>query len=116
MIDELEGGEKKAESMLGLMRARKFLQRRFGSVFVNFGEPISLAQALEGRRELFRGEDPAGEPERRALVERLGQRDRRADQLGDGRELDLGRGRGAARRARAAGCSARELDPRACAR
>ena len=32
--------------MLGLVRARKYLQRRFGSVFVNFGEPISLAEAL----------------------------------------------------------------------
>ena len=50
MIEELEGGEKKAESMLGLLRARKVLSRRFGSVFVNFGEPISLAQALDGPR------------------------------------------------------------------
>jgi glycerol-3-phosphate O-acyltransferase len=72
MIEELEGGEKKPESTLGLLRARKYLQLRFGSVFVNFGEPISLAQALEGRRELFRSDDETGEPERRALVERLG--------------------------------------------
>jgi glycerol-3-phosphate O-acyltransferase len=72
MIEELEGGEKKPESTLGLLRARKYLQLRFGSVFVNFGEPISLAQVLEGRRELFRSEDAAGEPERRALVERMG--------------------------------------------
>jgi glycerol-3-phosphate O-acyltransferase len=72
MIEELEGGEKKPESMLGLVRARKYLQRRFGSVFVNFGEPISLAQALEGRRGCFASLSEEGEPERRALVERLG--------------------------------------------
>jgi glycerol-3-phosphate O-acyltransferase len=72
MIEELEGGEKTPESTLGLLRARKYLQLRFGSVFVNFGEPISLAQALEGRRDLFRSDDETGEPERRAFVERLG--------------------------------------------
>lgn len=73
LIDELEGGKKQQESVLGLVRARKYLQRRFGSVFVNFGEPISLAQALEGRRELFEGpaESERAE-ERRALTESLG--------------------------------------------
>jgi glycerol-3-phosphate O-acyltransferase len=72
MIEELEGGEKKPESMLGLVRARKYLKRRFGSVFVSFGEPISLAQALEGRRACFaEGADP-DDAARRELVERLG--------------------------------------------
>jgi glycerol-3-phosphate O-acyltransferase len=72
MIEELEGGEKKPETMLGLVRARKYLQRRFGSVFVNFGEPISLAQALEGRRECFTAGTEEAEAEGRAFVERLG--------------------------------------------
>ncbi|HEX2484295.1 MAG TPA: 1-acyl-sn-glycerol-3-phosphate acyltransferase [Myxococcota bacterium] len=72
MIEELEGGEKKPESMLGLMRARRVLRRRFGSVFVNFGEPISLAAALGGRSHLFAPERSEDDPERRALVERLG--------------------------------------------
>jgi glycerol-3-phosphate O-acyltransferase len=58
--------------MLGLVRARKYLQRRFGSVFVNFGEPISLAQALGGRRALFAADGDEGGLERRGLVERLG--------------------------------------------
>ena len=31
MVDELEGGAKTEESVLGLVRARKYLQRRFGS-------------------------------------------------------------------------------------
>ena len=73
MVDELAGGAKQDESMLGLMRARKVLQRRFGSVFVNFGEPISLARALENHRELFSGEDDAAKlAERRAFTEALG--------------------------------------------
>lgn len=74
MVEELEGGAKKDESMLGLVRARKVLGRRFGSVFVHFGEPISLARALEGRRELFveGDEDEERAQERRRLTEALG--------------------------------------------
>jgi glycerol-3-phosphate O-acyltransferase len=53
MIEELSGGEKSEESVLGLLRARKYLQRRFGSVHVSFGEPVSLAGALGGQRESF---------------------------------------------------------------
>ena len=50
---KLAGGKKTEESVLGLFRARKYLQRRFGSVHVSFGEPISLAGALGGQRERF---------------------------------------------------------------
>jgi glycerol-3-phosphate O-acyltransferase len=72
MVEELEGGTKKRESVLGLMRARKLLRRRFGSVFLNFGEPLSLGRVLEGRRELFLGEDdPEKLAERRTFTEGL---------------------------------------------
>ena len=75
MVEELEGGAKRDESVLGLVRARKFLQRRFGSVFVNFGEPISLAEALGPRRARFaRDASPECQAEKRAFVERLGHR------------------------------------------
>jgi len=75
MVSELEGGEKSDESMLGLVRARKFLRRRFGSVFVNFGEPISLADALGERRHRFAGpETPELEAERRVFIEQMGTR------------------------------------------
>ncbi len=57
MIEELEGAEKSDESVLGLVRARKILQRRFGSAFVNFGEAVSLADALGPQRELFEQEE-----------------------------------------------------------
>ncbi len=75
MVEELEGAKKQNESVLRLVRARKYLQRRFGSVFVNFGEPISLAGELGDRREHFAHE--AGEPaarERREFVGGLGNR------------------------------------------
>jgi glycerol-3-phosphate O-acyltransferase len=60
--------------MLGLLKARKFLRRRFGSVFVNFGEPISLADSLGRRREELIGDDVDTSRERRAFVEGLGNR------------------------------------------
>ena len=53
MVDELEGGQKSKESTLALFRARKYLRKRFGSVHVNFDEPISLADALGDRRQRF---------------------------------------------------------------
>jgi len=53
MVDELAGGQKSKESTLALFRARKYLQKRFGSVHVNFGEPISLANALGENRQPF---------------------------------------------------------------
>ena len=71
MVHELEGGAKQAESMLGLVRARKVLSRSFGSVYLNFGEPISLADVLAGRAQLWNAGDEA-EPERREIVEGLG--------------------------------------------
>ena len=54
MIEELDGGEKSQESVLGLFRARKYLQRRFGSVHVSFGEPVSLAGALGSSASLLK--------------------------------------------------------------
>jgi glycerol-3-phosphate O-acyltransferase len=71
MVEELAGGEKSKESMLGLLRARKYLQRRFGSVHVSFGEPISLASALGPQRDAFEAllRGRIDEPERRAELE-----------------------------------------------
>ena len=72
MVGELEGAEKSEESMLGLVRAWRFLQRRFGSVFVNVGEPISLAEAMGDGRAALTGDDDAAAQERRVFVESLG--------------------------------------------
>jgi len=73
MVGELEGARKRNESIMGLVRARKFLQRRFGSVFVNFGEPISLADAL-GERRARLAAAAEGDSEKRAFIEGLGNR------------------------------------------
>jgi len=74
MVGELEGQEKKDESVWGLVRARKFLRLRFGSVFVNFGEPISLADALGDKREFFQQDSPEAVSGKRLFIEALGNR------------------------------------------
>jgi glycerol-3-phosphate O-acyltransferase len=61
MVGELKGEKKTKESMLGLVRARKFLENRFGTAHVCFGDPISLADTLGDRRERFR-DRPGGVP------------------------------------------------------
>jgi glycerol-3-phosphate O-acyltransferase len=45
-INELGGGEKKSESLLGLIRSLKALRENFGSVYVNIAEPIDLEPLL----------------------------------------------------------------------
>ncbi len=45
-INELGGGEKKSESLFGLIRSVKALRESFGSVYVNIGEPIDLEPFL----------------------------------------------------------------------
>ncbi|NRA06637.1 MAG: 1-acyl-sn-glycerol-3-phosphate acyltransferase [Myxococcales bacterium] len=75
MLGELEGETKQEESVIGLVRARKYLSRRFGSVFVNFGEPLSLAAALGDQREDFEEpRTPEAQARLRDFVERLGNR------------------------------------------
>jgi glycerol-3-phosphate O-acyltransferase len=73
MVGELEGARKEDESMLRLMRAWRYLQRRFGSVFVNFGAPLSLADAIGDRRAELSGESDEATVARRGFVEQLGQ-------------------------------------------
>jgi glycerol-3-phosphate O-acyltransferase len=46
---ELSGGEKKKEDIRGLLRARKVLWRRYGRLYVQFGEPVSLRELAEAR-------------------------------------------------------------------
>ena len=58
---ELSGAEKEPESMSGLMRARRFLKQKYGSVYVSFADPISLGDEL-GERKL-RFQQHAGEAE-----------------------------------------------------
>ena len=41
-LKELEGGKKDPENLSQLIKARKFLKKKYGKVYINFGEPISL--------------------------------------------------------------------------
>lgn len=71
---ELSGAEKEPESMSGLMKARRFLKQKYGSVYVSFAEPISLGDELGERKQRF-GEavgTPEVEEEKRRFIQRLG--------------------------------------------
>ena len=46
-IHELEGGQKNPENLLQVIKARKFLMKRFGKIYIRFHDPISLNQLLE---------------------------------------------------------------------
>lgn len=45
-LDELGGGEKDPESFSQVIRARRFLKKRYGKIYINFHEPISLRMLL----------------------------------------------------------------------
>lgn len=49
-VNELEGGKKEPESVWQILRARRFLRRRYGKIYINFHEPISLKDLLEKYR------------------------------------------------------------------
>ena len=67
MVGELEGGAKKDESMLGLMRAWRFLQRRFGTRVRELRRAdLARPQAIGDRREELTGRRRRGEPRRAA--------------------------------------------------
>jgi len=71
---ELRGGAKEAESFRGLLRARRFLRQRFGTVYLSFAKPISLRDALGDRKARFSEgvNDPGIEEEKRRFVQKLG--------------------------------------------
>jgi glycerol-3-phosphate O-acyltransferase len=71
---ELSGGEKEAESFGALLRARRFLQKNYGTVYMSFAEPISLKELLGEDRQRYT--EGAGaeeiEEEKRRFIQRLG--------------------------------------------
>lgn len=50
-MKEISGGAKVDENLGQLMRARRFLKRRYGRVYVQFGEPMSVQRHLERYRD-----------------------------------------------------------------
>ncbi|MGM0419087.1 MAG: 1-acyl-sn-glycerol-3-phosphate acyltransferase [Thermodesulfobacteriota bacterium] len=56
-LKELSGGEKSPESVKGLLKARKLLNKKYGKVYVNFNEPVSLKETLK-QSENYEGNYP----------------------------------------------------------
>ncbi len=51
-LHELEGGQKKPENFMQVITARKLLKKRYGRIYINFHEPISL-NALQVQNGLY---------------------------------------------------------------
>ncbi len=47
-LHEIEGGKKEPENLSQVLRARKFLKKRYGKIYINFHRPLSLRQILDG--------------------------------------------------------------------
>jgi glycerol-3-phosphate O-acyltransferase len=45
-LHEIEGGKKEPENLLQVIKARRFLKQRYGKIYINFHEPVSLQQIL----------------------------------------------------------------------
>jgi glycerol-3-phosphate O-acyltransferase len=71
---EVSGEAKERESLWTLLRARSILSRRYGTAYVSYAEPISLADTLGPLLARFRiGQgDAAVEEEKRRFIQRLG--------------------------------------------
>jgi len=46
-IHELEGGKKSPENLKNMLKARKFLKRKYGKIYLNFNDPLSLKHYLK---------------------------------------------------------------------
>jgi glycerol-3-phosphate O-acyltransferase len=46
-LHEIEGGKKEPENLLQVLKARRFLKQRFGKIYINFHEPLSLKEILQ---------------------------------------------------------------------
>jgi len=68
-LKELEGGKKDPENLRQLIKARKFLKKKYGKVYVNFGEPISLNDYV---REKNLKRLHMNSPETKQVIEDLG--------------------------------------------
>ncbi|MGB5543517.1 MAG: glycerol-3-phosphate 1-O-acyltransferase PlsB [Gammaproteobacteria bacterium] len=56
-ISELSGQAKQRETLFGLVKSLKVLRKRFGRVYVNFGEPIPLEELLDQHHARWREHD-----------------------------------------------------------
>ena len=45
-VHEVEGGKKESENLIQVIRARRFLKKRYGKIYINFHDPISTRDLL----------------------------------------------------------------------
>jgi len=70
-INELEGGQKEPENFLQVIKARKFLKKRYGKIYIQFHDPISLNELLSHYGSLLEDMIPK---EKNAFCRNLGHR------------------------------------------
>ncbi len=46
-LQELEGGQKEPETLKGVLKAGKFLKKRYGKIYIQFDEPLSMNDLIE---------------------------------------------------------------------
>ena len=46
-LQELEGGKKEPETLKGVIKARKFLKKRYGKIYIQFHNPLSMNELLD---------------------------------------------------------------------
>ena len=46
-LEELEGGQKEPETLRGVIKARKFLKKRYGKIYIEFEDPILVSDLVE---------------------------------------------------------------------
>ncbi len=72
--NELLGGEKKKEDVSSVLGAARYLRERYGTISVQFGEPLTLASIYEQTEGKPFNPETISAPKRRALIQRLAYR------------------------------------------
>jgi glycerol-3-phosphate O-acyltransferase len=70
-VYEVEGGKKEKENLSQVIRARRFLKKRYGKIYINFHEPISTRELLANQATPI---DQLSQKEVNALCRQLGWR------------------------------------------
>lgn len=70
-VHEVEGGKKEDENLSQVIRARRFLKKRYGKIYINFHDPLSLREFLADHQIAF---DRLPKKEANAFCRNLGWR------------------------------------------
>jgi len=53
-LNEIEGGQKKPESFIQVIKARRFLKRRHGRIYIRFHDPLSIKTLLSNQGQTIK--------------------------------------------------------------